>query len=125
MTNEFKWYQLPAEEVFNRLNTGSDGLNHSEAVRRLNNYGPNELEPGKPSVLKRFLRQFNNPLVYVLLVAAAITGALTLRDFLQYSAEGTSPYPHNHWPASDHWNHYATRMTPWCLKNNYYGCGRP
>ncbi len=42
-------------------------------------FGPNELKSKKPSVLMRFLRQFNNPLVYVLLVAAAITGTLTLR----------------------------------------------
>lgn len=79
MTNETQWYQLPVEDVFNRLDAGNGGLTSSEAIDRLKKYGPNELKSKKPSVLMRFLRQVNNPLVYVLLVAAAITGTLTLR----------------------------------------------
>lgn len=78
MSNNLKWYQLPAEDVFRKLETGEAGLTTAAALERLNRYGPNELKAGKPSTLKRFLRQFNNPLVYVLLVAAAITGTLTL-----------------------------------------------
>jgi magnesium-transporting ATPase (P-type) len=79
LSNHSRWYQLPAEQVFARLETSSQGLAQDIATDRLRQYGPNELQSRKPSILKRFLRQFNNPLVYVLLVAAAITGALTLR----------------------------------------------
>jgi magnesium-transporting ATPase (P-type) len=79
MTNETQWYQLPVEDVFKKLDAGSGGLTPSEALDRLKKYGSNELKSKKPSVLMRFLRQFNNPLVYVLLVAAVITGTLTLR----------------------------------------------
>jgi magnesium-transporting ATPase (P-type) len=74
-----KWYQLSVEEVLKQLEVKSRGLTSNEAQDRLKKYGHNELKSRKPSVLKRFLRQFNNPLVYVLLVAAAITGTLTLR----------------------------------------------
>lgn len=79
MSNNFKWYQLTIEDVFKRLEGDNAGLSSSEASERLNKYGFNELKAQKPSVLKRFFRQFNNPLVYVLLIAAAITGTLTLR----------------------------------------------
>src|SRR4030042_635256 len=79
MTDEIQWYQLPVEDVFKRLDSDSIGLTSTEAIDRLKKYGHNELKTKKPSVLRRFLRQFNNPLVYVLLVAAAITGILTLR----------------------------------------------
>jgi len=65
--------------VFGELDADSTGLSSSEAKARLDRYGYNELEYRKPSVIMRFLRQFHNPLVYILLVAAAITGFLTLR----------------------------------------------
>jgi Ca2+-transporting ATPase len=74
-----KWYQLSVEEVLKQLEVKNTGLTSIEAQVRLMKFGPNELMSKKPSVLKRFLRQFNNPLIYVLLVAAAITGTLTLR----------------------------------------------
>jgi len=70
---------LPIEDVLRKLQAKSTGLNSNEALDRLKKYGLNELKSRKPSVLMRLLRQFNNPLVYVLLVAAAITGTLTLR----------------------------------------------
>ena len=76
---EKNWYQLSIEETLKKLEAQNTGLSSSEAAKRLDKYGPNELKIQKPSVLMRFLRQFNNPLIYVLLAAAAITGALTLR----------------------------------------------
>lgn len=72
-------YQLPTEKVFERLGADRAGLSTAQAIERLREYGPNELPWKKPSVLMRFLRQFHNPLVYLLLAAAAITGVLTLR----------------------------------------------
>jgi len=79
MNGEARWYQMPVEDVFKRLEANDSGLTSSEAQERLERFGANELQSGKPSFLKRLLRQFNNPLVYVLLIAAVITGALTLR----------------------------------------------
>ncbi|MDD5094463.1 MAG: HAD-IC family P-type ATPase [Dehalococcoidia bacterium] len=73
------WYQLPVEEVFEKLKADSNGLGSEEALRRLEQYGPNEIRAERPSIFRLFLRQFNNPLVYVLLMAATITGILTLR----------------------------------------------
>ncbi|MGM0385331.1 MAG: HAD-IC family P-type ATPase, partial [Actinomycetota bacterium] len=50
------------------------GLEESEAAARLERYGPNMLpEASSGGALKRLLRQFHNPLVYVLLVAGAVT----------------------------------------------------
>ncbi|MDD5702340.1 MAG: HAD-IC family P-type ATPase, partial [Dehalococcoidales bacterium] len=79
MINGRNWYQLSTEEVFRKLDCNAEGLTSSEASERLKQYGPNELPTAKPNAFKRLLRQFNNPMIYVLLVAAAITGFLTLR----------------------------------------------
>jgi len=79
MLNGNQWYQLPVEGTFKELGADSVGLTSSEAKARLEKYGYNELEYKKPSVVMRFLRQFQSPLVYVLLVAGTITGVLTLR----------------------------------------------
>jgi magnesium-transporting ATPase (P-type) len=74
-----RWYQLSVEETFEELGADSAGLTSGEAKARVEKYGYNELEFKKPSVIMRFLRQFHNPLVYILLAAAAVTGILTLR----------------------------------------------
>lgn len=50
------------------------GLSAAEARRRLAQYGPNRLPPPqRRGPLLRFLLQFHNPLIYVLLAAAAVT----------------------------------------------------
>ena len=76
--NSKRWYQLPLEQVFHELQTKGIGLTSLEARTRLQEYGYNELEFKKPSTLKRFLRQFHNSLVYILIAASLITGILTL-----------------------------------------------
>ena len=78
MQNETTWYQLTVEQTLEALESDSTGLSSSEAKARLAKYGYNELSYKKPSVFMRFLRQFHNTLVYVLLVAGAITGTLTV-----------------------------------------------
>jgi len=79
MMNGTSWYQMPVGQVFEALEAGNTGLTTSKAQARLEKYGYNELEYKKPSIIMRFLRQFQSPLVYVLLVAGTITGILTLR----------------------------------------------
>src|SRR5215469_8582646 len=65
------WHAMPVVEVVERLATTIDeGLDTGEAANRLKNYGPNQLPQGnKRGPLTRFLSQFNNILVYVLLGA--------------------------------------------------------
>ena len=65
------WHAVSADEVVKRLATnGEKGLDAAEASTRLQKYGPNRLPEGKKrGPLMRFLAQFNNILVYVLLGA--------------------------------------------------------
>ena len=68
------WHALSADEVVKRLNTNAQsGLNQAEVARRLEEYGLNRLPTaGKRGPLMRFLLQFNNILVYVLLASAFV-----------------------------------------------------
>src|SRR5215470_3290530 len=65
------WHARSQAEVVKRLVTNSEkGLNLAEASARLEKYGPNRLPEGrKRGPFTRFLAQFNNILVYVLLAA--------------------------------------------------------
>ena len=65
------WHAMSVEEVVSRLATdGLKGLDAGEASSRLLKYGPNRLPEGKRrGPVVRFLAQFNNILVYVLLGA--------------------------------------------------------
>jgi magnesium-transporting ATPase (P-type) len=78
LLNKAKWYQLSVEQTFEELGADSNGLTSDEAAARLEKYGYNELEFKGPSVLTRFLRQFHNPLVYILLAAVSVTGFLEM-----------------------------------------------
>jgi len=65
------WHAISADEAVKRLGTKSaEGLDAAEAAARLRQYGPNRLPEGKKrGPFMRFLAQFNNILVYVLLAA--------------------------------------------------------
>ncbi|MBM3142359.1 MAG: HAD-IC family P-type ATPase [Chloroflexi bacterium] len=71
------WYQLEAEQVFETLATGKTGLTSDEARARLEKYGYNELTFKKQNPFIRFLLQFHNPLIYILLAAALICALLS------------------------------------------------
>ncbi len=70
------WYQLPLSEVKQALAADEGGLTSAEAKARLAKYGYNEIKFKGESTLLRFLRQFRNPLIYVLLAAAVTTAVL-------------------------------------------------
>lgn len=71
------WHGISAEKVFELLSVARSGLSDNEAGERMEKYGPNRLTPPKKqSPFLRFLQQFNNILIYVLLVAGAITAFL-------------------------------------------------
>jgi len=82
-------YRQPVDEVLAALGTDPQrGLSESEARARLERYGPNELRAEKPvPAWRKFLAQFADVLVILLLVAAAISAALWL-----YERESALPY---------------------------------
>jgi len=68
------WHALDHVELAQRLGTSLEGLAEPEAAERLRRFGPNRVEPPPPPARWRlFLRQFQSPLIYVLLVAAALS----------------------------------------------------
>jgi len=65
------WHALAPDEVPRALDAAAQGLTSEEAIRRLALAGPNALpEPTRRHPLLRLLAQFNNALIYFLLVAA-------------------------------------------------------
>lgn len=71
------WHAVPVVEVLARLGSAEAGLQIPDAARRLTEQGPNRLPAAPPrSALRRFLAQFANLLIYVLLAAATVTAAL-------------------------------------------------
>ncbi len=70
-------YSRDVADVLAGLAAGVDGLSSEEAARRLAEHGPNRLpEPARDSAVKRFLKHFDDILVYILLAAAALKAAL-------------------------------------------------
>jgi len=62
------WHALSSQEIFIRLNSRPSGLNAEEAAERLTHFGPNRLPPPrKRGPLRRFLIQFHNVLIYILI----------------------------------------------------------
>lgn len=71
------WHSESIEACLDRLDTTLDGLSHAQANRRLKTYGKNEIRVGKKrSILNRWISQFHNVLIYILLIAAVITASL-------------------------------------------------
>ena len=73
--NDFLWHSMNAEEAVAALKTDAEnGLSSEEAQKRLKEHGPNALPvpPGKNAFI-RFLKHFNDILIYVLLAAALVT----------------------------------------------------
>ena len=71
------WYRKPSEEVLQELGTGPAGLHEKTAAEKLESHGPNRLpEAKRVSRVVILLRQFASPLIYILLIAAAVTFAL-------------------------------------------------
>ncbi|SDL80112.1 potassium and/or sodium efflux P-type ATPase [Geoalkalibacter ferrihydriticus] len=71
------WHARSPDEVLQELEAQKAGLSAEEAAKRLEKYGPNSLARGKKeSALSRFLRQFKNILIYILVAAAVISGLL-------------------------------------------------
>ncbi|MFW6375934.1 MAG: calcium-translocating P-type ATPase, PMCA-type [Thermoplasmatota archaeon] len=70
-------YSLPLDKIFKKLDASEDGLTQEEVKRRQEKYGKNELEEGeKISPVKIFLEQFQDFLIWILIIAAIISFAV-------------------------------------------------
>ena len=79
-----KEYTLSTQAVLQELDTTEKGLSSAEAAKRLETYGPNKLkEAPKPTWLQRFLAQLKDPMLIILMIAAAVSAATTVVDYLQ------------------------------------------
>src|SRR5215471_16870115 len=103
MSEVLAWHAVAVDELLRRLNTDPQkGLKSNEVSQRLSKYGPNRLpEAKRQGLLMRFLSQFNNILVYVLLAAgfvklmvglwldaAIILGVVIINALLGFIQEG-------------------------------------
>lgn len=67
------WHALSIDETFAKLESSLLGLTFAQAEKRRKIFGLNQLPFAKPpSLWMRFIRQFNNALIYTLLASAAI-----------------------------------------------------
>ena len=68
-----KYYCEEKERVIAELESNENGLSEAEAERRLAENGPNKLAAAKKdSIIKQFLKQLADPMIIILLAAAAI-----------------------------------------------------
>lgn len=71
------WHAENSTQVFEILGASTDGLSQKEVASRLSEYGPNRLpEPKTRGPFLRFLYQFHNVLIYVLMIAGVVTAML-------------------------------------------------
>ncbi len=74
-----KTYCEEKEAVLAELDSSENGLSSAEAQKRLEAHGKNKLkEPAKESLIKRFFGQMADPMIIILLAAAAISGVLAV-----------------------------------------------
>ena len=82
-----KDYNRSPQEVLDEQHTSAQGLTPEEAEARLKKHGPNKLkEAEKPSVFQRFLTQLKDPMLLILIAAAAVsavTNALSNESFTE------------------------------------------
>lgn len=71
------WHHISIDLALKKLDSAPVGLSQHEAEARIKTHGSNRLpDPPKRSNIIRFLLQFHNILIYVLLGSAAITAVL-------------------------------------------------
>lgn len=67
-------YTQTPEQLLSQLETTEQGLSSAEAADRLEKYGPNKLKDAeKPTMVQRFLAQLKDPMLVILMVAAAVS----------------------------------------------------
>jgi len=80
------WHAEEVDAVIEGLQTDRNGLSEEEAKRRLEQYGPNELqEKTKITPLQIFLDQFKSILVVILVVSAIVSAYVAWEDGAPYT----------------------------------------
>ena len=70
-------HSLDVASALAAVDSSQDGLSTEEARRRLASHGPNRLpEPERDGAIKRFLKHFEDILIYILLAAATLKAAM-------------------------------------------------
>ncbi len=79
---EEKWYSKSVEEIQNKLNTDKDkGLTEKQVAESRKKYGSNELkEKKKKSLLVKFLEQFKDFMIIILIIAAVVSGIVGVME---------------------------------------------
>ena len=79
---EKNWFNLSATEVAKKLETDiENGLAESEVTKRYETYGKNELKAkAKKSLLVKFLEQFKDFMIIVLIIAAVVSGIVGIQQ---------------------------------------------
>lgn len=71
---ENKYYEMSAEEAIKIVDSNKDGLSEAEVKTRLEKNGLNKLNEGKKKTLiSRFIDQFKNVMIVILLIASAVS----------------------------------------------------
>src|SRR5206468_3944044 len=71
------YWSIPAEQLFQMLNSSADGLSAAEAEQRLTQYGANRIMARRPvTPVGIFLNQFKSPIILILLGATIISAFL-------------------------------------------------
>ncbi len=79
-----KPYAQSEEAVLQHLETTTQGLTTQQAEERRKVYGRNKLdEPPKVTLLQRFLQQLKDPMLIILMIAAAVSAATTVMHNIQ------------------------------------------
>ncbi|MDP2696496.1 cation-transporting P-type ATPase [Thalassospira sp.] len=74
---DIPWHAKEVDAVFDGIASLEDGLSDDLAAQRLIRFGANSLPQPRPRpAIMRFLAQFNNLLIYVLLVASGVTALM-------------------------------------------------
>ncbi len=71
-------YTRSTQDVLQEMQTSEQGLSSAEAAKRLEKYGHNKLKEAKKATwLQRFFSQLKDPMLIILMVAAAVSGSTT------------------------------------------------
>ncbi|MEG0221435.1 MAG: cation-translocating P-type ATPase [Clostridia bacterium] len=76
-----KFYLMKPEEVLEKFKSSKKGLTKAEAAKRLAENGPNKLkEAKKKTMFARFIDQFKNVMIIVLIVAAILSAIVGIKE---------------------------------------------
>lgn len=74
-----KFYFEDNEAVLTAIGSSKEGLSDADAAKRLEEHGPNRLkEAKKVPLIKRFLEQLKDPMLIILIVAAVVSGVISV-----------------------------------------------